>query len=443
MVNVVGKANPFPLKISPDRRYFVGANGRPFLMVGDTPWMIVNQLTLPQIDVYLTSIASFGLTALLIEAPGFLFTDHSAGATLTGVDIANNTDGVAPFTGMDPFNWVLNEAYWLRVDYIVNRCKALGIFVWINPAYLGYQGTTGSGSGIEGCMGEVTGASAGTLQTYGAAMANRYTQGNVGWSEGGDYAGNTTERDKLHNVFIGIRSVRTTDLVLPHPARGESGYALFGPGGQNYAEFNVGATYTASNGTDAFSLAATEYGRSGPIPFVQAEDGYYGEATDAQAQRAPWESMLSGAAGVMFGTKLWSFGDHIAGGNVGAASALGTWLGSTGYQQMGYLVSLFRQFAWWKVVPNTGTGLVTTPALGSGTTRICPALSSDGSFAMIFTPGVGLTVDMSNFVQSSVRGRWFDPSVGTFAAASGSPYANTGTQAFSPPGGGTLVLVLD
>lgn len=431
----------FPLSISADKRRFVTPYGVPFLMIGDTPWMMPNQLTNAQIDTYLNSLATLGLTAILIEAPGFLFTDHSAGATSNGVNMANNADGVAPFTVMNPFNWVLNEAYWVRVDYIVNRCKRLGIFVWINPAYLGFLGTTGSGSGIEGCMGEITAASAGTLQTYGTTIANRYTQGNVGWSEGGDYAGNTTERDKLHNVFTGIRSVRASDIVIPHPARGEVGYSLWGPGGRNYAHYNADTTYTASDGTDAYSLMATEYARTNPVyPVVQIEHGYFGEATDLQARRACWESMLSGAAAILFGTKLWSFGDAIAGGAVGAASALATWIGSAGYLQLSYMVALMKAYAWWKLVPKTDTSLVTT-SLGLGTTRVCPAKASDNSFAMIYAPATTIaTVDMTNFAQSSVRGRWFDPTANTFADSLGTPFANTGTQIFTAPGERVLVL---
>lgn len=70
-----------------------------------------------------------------------------------------------------------------------------------------------------------------------------------------------------------------------------------------------------------------------------------------------------------------------------------------------------------------------------------PARASDGSFAMIYTPGQNFTVAMSAMTSSSVRGRWYDPAAGSYSAASGSPYGNSGTQAFTAPG--TRVLVLD
>ena len=53
---------------------------------------------------------------------------------------------------------------------------------------------------------------------------------------------------------------------------------------------------------------------------------------------------------------------------------------------MRYVKQLFGAFEWWKLEPKTDTSLVTT-ALGSGKSRICPALASDRSFAMVWTTG--------------------------------------------------------
>lgn len=440
MVNVVGRANPFPLKVSPDKRYFVGANGRPFLIIGDAAWSLEVQLTRQQIEIYLNDRQAKGYTAVVFECMEHRFSSNTP--------IWQNAEGNIPFITMTASSATFESqvnAYWQLVDYVVNTCLARGLLCLIFPAYLGFNGGAGLATD-EGWNGAVQAASSGNLQSYGAFLGARYTQPNIFWGEGGDYAGTTGERDQAHNIATGIQSVQPNAKFVGHPSRGQSAYALWGPGGQNYnygGNF-IGSTYCATDGADAYSLAATEYARPGPIPFIQLEDGYEGTHTLTEFRRSKYGVMLSGGCGFFGGNNpLWSFGDPNGGDGLGSAHALSLDLDTAGAQQVGYLASLLRSYAWWRMVPKTDASLVTSPGLGTGTGRIVPALSSDASFAMIFTPGATVTVDMTNFAQSSVRGRWFDPALGTYAAAGGSPYANTGAQAFAPPGGGTLVLVLD
>src|SRR5574343_716434 len=186
--------SPFPL--SSAGRYIVGADGRPVFLLGDTPWSIAVQLTHAQIDQYLEARAAQGFTAILWNAIEHKFSSQTPAY--------RNAYGYDPFTTMTDFASP-NENYWRTVDYIVNRSRALGIVCVINPVYLGYNG------GDEGFNVEVTAESAADLQTYGAWLARRYTQGNVIWCMGGDYAGNTTERDKQWHVVTGMRTVRTSD----------------------------------------------------------------------------------------------------------------------------------------------------------------------------------------------------------------------------------------
>lgn len=403
----------FPLGVS--GRYIIDAQGAPFFIHGDTPWMIVNQLTDGQIETYLRTRSTQGVNAILIEAPGYYFTSQTPAT--------DNVDGDDPFTVMSPVNWTLNNVFWLRVDHLVNRAKACGIFVLINPAYLGFNG-----DGVEGWMPDVTAASAGTLQAYGAALATRYTQGNVGWCFGGDFAGDTTQRDKQANILTGIRSVRTGDIVTGHAYRTDAdAYTYWGAGGQNYAGFNLNNIYLAADGSDGYSEAETAYGRSGPLPFVMIEAGYEGSRTLAEFRRASWQSVLSGACGHFWGNNpIWGFGEPHFNGGAGAAASLAS-LTSTGATQMRYLRDLLVSYSWQSLVPRTGSTLVTT-SLGTGTGRVCPASYTSGStVALIYSPAVNVTLDMTHFAQGSVRVRLYDVTAGTFSAVG--TFSNTGTQA--------------
>ena len=58
-----------------------------------------------------------------------------------------------------------------------------------------------------------------------------------------------------------------------------------------------------------------------------------------------------------------------------------------------------------------------------------------------------LTIDMTKLSGPNVSARWFDPTTGSFATISGSPFTNTGSRSFTPPsanadGEGDFVLVL-
>jgi hypothetical protein len=58
-----------------------------------------------------------------------------------------------------------------------------------------------------------------------------------------------------------------------------------------------------------------------------------------------------------------------------------------------------------------------------------------------------ITVNLSKF-SAPVTARWYDPANGTFTSIAGSPFANSGSRQFSPPGAnadgdGDWLLVLE
>jgi hypothetical protein len=299
----------------------------------------------------------------------------------------------------------------------------------IQPAYLGWNG------GSEGWTTEVSAESDADLQTYGATLATRYSQGNVIWCMGGDYSPGSTLVDKQWQIITGIRTVRTTDIVTAH-----GGDANAYPTWSGKTGFNLNSVYTSSG--LIYSECATEYARSGPLPFFMLEAIYEQERSSpisaAGLRRQSYQALLSGACGQMFGNNpIWGFESP----NL-PFSYTGTWesnLDSTGSTQQQYVKLLFAAFEWWKLVPKTDTSLVSS-SLSSGDTRLCPALASDGSFALIWVPSSqSVTIVMTNFTPSSVRVRLYDASAGTYSTVG--TYANTGTQSIAT--GGERVIVLD
>jgi hypothetical protein len=418
--------SPWPIKVTD--KGIVDAYGRRIYLHGDTPWSIVVQFSTTQIDTYLNNRASKGINCILFNAIEHNYSDQTpAYRTVEGYD---------PFSPMTNFAGPVTN-YWNKVDYVVNACKDRGIIAMINPAYLGYLG------GSEGWMTEVSAESDADLQTYGAWLANRYTQGNIIWCFGGDFAGDTTQRAKQWQIVTGIRSVRTTDIITSHNARTDSdAYSHW----NGYAGFNLNAAYTS---TDIVSESITCLTRTN-LPYFHIEAQYKdsGTGTTAVVRVQAWQSLCMGAQGHMFGqTPLWAGGATNAGGT-GAANTIANDLNEPGVLSLQYLRNFIEEFRnWHTLIPKQDATVVST-SLGSGTARVCPTISADAKFGVIHTnTGSAFTLVLSAFSgASSVRLRWYDPSNGRFTYLN--TYQTTGTQSIAYPGANSAgnsdwVLVVD
>jgi Protein of unknown function (DUF4038)/Putative collagen-binding domain of a collagenase len=349
---------------------------------------------------------------------------------------------------MSPVNWIMNEAYWLRVDYIVSECARRGIACFVTPAYTGY------GGGSDGWLDAYVNTSDAALRSYGAALARRFTQGNVVWVLGGDdandngavgaYGGSSVpQRSKQWQIVLGIRSVRQGDLVTGHTARnghgGVNGEA-FKAWGSTYAGFNLNNTYGHDDTDDAVALAAGAYSRSPAIPFFFIEGGYENtDGSDDNGRVAAIQTVLGGGLAGWFAGHdvLWSMGSSSP-DTSGATSVLSKYLVGS-WSSHANFGRLLKAYAWWTLLPRTDSGLVTSTLL-SGRQSIVPAVASDGRFAMIFSPGSGFSVNLGALSIPSVRARWYDVVTGTFSAVTGGPFANIGVRTFAPPGERILVL---
>jgi hypothetical protein len=422
---VAAEPEIFPLSVHASGRYLVDAQGDPFLIHGDTPWSLAAQLTDAEITTYLEDTANKGFKAILFNAIEHYFTSQDPDY--------DNVDGNQPFTSMTDFASGLVSAYWSRVDHIVNTAKTHGIVCVINPAYLGFASTE------EGWDTEVSAESDADLQAYGAALANRYTQGNVIWCMGGDQDPNGTLEAKQWQIITGIRSVRTTDLVTAHGAPGTGAYAIW----NGQTGFNLNTAYPGDTAA-IYSECATEYGRAGPIPFLMLEGIYEQERASpisaAGLRRQSYQALLSGACGQFFGNSpIWHFESPNA-----PFSYTGTWesnLDSTGRQQQAHVRTLFDTLKWHLYAPVTDTSLVSS-SLSTGDTRICPALASDGTEAAIWVPSsqtITVNTEALTGVAGNVRIRRFNVTNGTFTTIDAS-VAKSSSDSVATGGEGVIVI---
>lgn len=414
VIVTTGGTSPFPLHVEAGKRYLITAQGQPFLIHGDTPWLLMTQLNKADVDLYLDDRQAKGVNTILVELIEHYFSDNAP----------NNWYGDGPFLA-GPFS-ALNDAYFDQAEYVVAEARERGMLVMLTPAYLGYDG------GDEGWYQAMGQAGNAALRTYGQNIATRFEQyDNILWVEGGDY--DPPDRTRMRAVIDGIHDIETTHLHTFHGARFTAALEWLGP---SETWLNVNTIYTDKD--TVMAEAQGEYQRS-TMPFFLIEDSYEdSSANGTETRQQAWQAVLSGAAGQLRGeTHIWQFD-----------SSWKSRLDSEGARTMTYLRNLLESYSWWTLVPDFSNNFLTA-GIGSGATRAPAAVASDGTFAFIYTRDVrDLTVDMGKLAPLSVRARWYDPTNGSFAAVAGSPFPNTGSRVFRPTGNNSLgktdwVLVLD
>lgn len=448
----LGGSSPFPLTPSSSGHYFVSPNGQPFFILHDAGWLAANQLSTTQMDTYLRDRKAHGFNAVIYQftsqdsstqSPSY---QNQAGlnpwstmnATGTPV-VATAIDFSTPVTG-----------YWDTAEHFIQQAQALDMLVIGFPAYVGFPST------VEGVYTAVMADSPAHLQSFGAFLANRFGKyPNIIWGMSGDNTLSQADLDQDWNIVLGMRSVRKDQLIYVKAQRNVSGAALIATNGgaSRYPGFNVNNAYISNGSSGNYTAAAdvaTCIAATPAMPCFVDEGDYEVIVTDSDVRFALWESALSGAAGVEFGNEcLYAFG---ANNNspcpaVGPAAALTTYMDTVGASAVGVFSNWFRQtYKWWTLVPETGTTLVTT-SLGSAGGLIVAALGDSGKFAMEYTPSSNFTLNCAALA-GTFKAFWVDPSNGAVTPASGSPFANTGTHAFTTPGtnadGGTdWVLIED
>jgi hypothetical protein len=183
---------------------------------------------------------------------------------------------------------------------------------------------------------------------------------------------------------------------------------------------------------------------------IEADYEFEQESTPAVLRRQEYWSLLSGAAGQLYGNGYtWPFKPD--------------WkekLNTPGAVQIAYLQALFLPRPWHQLVPDQrhtvviagyGTFDATTTdgnVFVMTSDYVAAARTRDGTLVIAYLPSLRtVRVDMTQLCGPATA-RWYDPSRGTYQEIKGSPLPNSGKRAFTPPGNngdgdGDWVLVLE
>jgi chitodextrinase len=416
----------YPLRVSVNRRYLVDANGKPFMLLGDSPQALMVNLSEAEADGFFADRQAAGFNGAWINL---------LCATYTGGRPDGSTyDGIVPFTTPDDLS-TPNESYFTRVDHMLRLAAKHGLVVVLDPAETGSFLSVLLSNGVT------------KSRDYGRFLGARYRSfDNIIWMSGNDFQSwqNPADDAVVQAVALGIKE---TDDRHIHTV--ELDYLVSGslddPSWAPIIELNASYTYYPT-----YAQVLTDYDRQDAPPTFMVEANYefehnaFDEGTPAILRRQEYWTMLSGAAGQLYGNGYtWPFRQDWQ-----------SHLDTPGSAQIAFVKSLFAPRPWYNLIPDQDHTVVTagygtysdSGSLGASD-YLTAARTPDGAWIMAYMPTRRtITVDMSK-LGSMADASWYDPTNGAWSTISGSPFPNSGSRAFSPTGNnsdgdGDWVLVL-
>ena len=430
------------LKKSANGRYLVNQNNVPFLITGDAPQSLTVNISTNEANLYLADRQFHGFNALWVN---LLCNDGTAGR----VD-GSTYDGILPFDGYlaghsnDPNFYDLStpdSSYFARCDWMINQAAKYGFVVFLNPIEtIGWLRNEGNGvllnSGTNAC------------RAYGQYLGNRYKGfTNIVWMSGNDFQ---TWPDLNADAVVTAVALGIRDADTNHIHAVELNFLSSGSlDDTNWAPIiSLNASYTYF---PTYAQVLNDYNRTNFLPVFLVEANYEFENLQGPVTTAPilrrqeYWTILSGATGQLYGNfYTWTF-----------SGGWQSFLNSPGALQMPNVKALFEPRAWYKLVPDqthsvltAGYGTFSSTGFVADNDYATAARTPDGSLVIVYMPTLRtISVDMTQLAGPATA-RWYDPSSGAYLSIAGSPFSNTGTRDFIPPGNnadgdGDWVLVLE
>src|SRR5262245_8031264 len=118
----------YPLKVSANGRYLVDQNNTPFLITGDSPQALMVNLSEAEADSFFADRQAAGFNLVWIN---LLCASYTGGRP-----DGSTYDGIVPFTTPGDLS-TPNEAYFSRIDDMLNLAAQHGLVVLLDPAETG------------------------------------------------------------------------------------------------------------------------------------------------------------------------------------------------------------------------------------------------------------------------------------------------------------------
>jgi hypothetical protein len=440
------------LKVSGNKRYLINSDGTAFLWVGDTAWELFHKLDRQEATEYLKNRKTKGFTIIqsvvLAENDGLR---------------TPNSYGEVPFIDLDPTK--PNQAYFEHVDYIVNKAKALGLFIAMLPTWGDKVFSENPGAGPIIFNKE-------NAKVYGEFLGKRYKDKPIVWVLGGDRNIANVEVLKIwRNMASGLKQGDGGNHLITYHPRGafSSSTQLHN---EDWLDFNMYQSGHDKRFNQVYLYAEKDRRRTPKKPTVDGEPGYedipirfwdYMDFSKPSMQRVPegvldkngliikpehfkhgfyndydvrvhaYWNFLAGAAGYTYGNNaIWQM--FRADRNL-AIPCLFDWrtsMNRPGAADMQHLNKLFTKYPFEKLVPIQEIVRGRNP---ENEDHIRAAVAEDNSFILVYL-AKGQTVELFNLSRFNHlnKARWYDPREGKFSTTRKAK--NRKFLKFTPPSSG-------
>ncbi len=440
------KARVLPrLKVSPNQRFLVQADGKPFFYLADTGWELLHRLDRKQAVEYLDTRAKQKFTVIqavaLAELEGI--TDPNPYGDLPLIEKDPARPAVTP--GSNPANSEQYD-YWDHVDYIVDQANQRGIYIALLPTW---------GRWVVKGRTDETIFTPENAQIYGEFLGKRFGRKGIIWILGGDRTGAGVEeiwRSMAKGIAIGVSGKEDYGAVLMsfHPRGGDTSSTWFH--NDEWLDFNMHQTgHGLADTVMPWAKITKDYERTPVKPVMDGEPLYEdhplafrakdnGYSFDAHIrQRAYWD-LFAGAFGHTYGDhSVWQM---YAPNRKPINGPLLYWneaIHRPGANQMRYVRELMESRPFLSRVPDQS---IVADAL-QGADYIS-ATRGDGYLFVYSAQGRKFTVNLGKISGSRLKAYWYNPRTGTSNEVES--VDNTGTHEFVPPSegfGSDWVLILD
>jgi hypothetical protein len=433
------------LKISPNQRFLVTAEGKPFFYLGDTAWELFHRLNREDATLYLEDRAKKGFT--IVQAVAL--------AELDGLNDPN-AYGHRPLVNNNPLQPDIKEGpnndYWDHVDFIVAKANSLGLYVGFLPTWGDKWNARQSRLPVV--------FTPENAASYGEWLGKRYRNAGLVWILGGDRPVETdTHRQVLRAMAEGLRKGDGgTHLVTFHPPGGAGSAEPFHS--EEWLSFNMRQNGHQAEFTGRYDKTAFDYGRTPIKPVMDAEPVYedhplsfrpdeLGHSVAADVRKPLYWDLFSGAFGHTYGHhsvwQMWSEGKNPIN------RPLLTWkeaLQQPGAAQMQHGRHLLESRPFLTRVPDDSLVVATSvPSAmpGAGRYHFSATRDEGGSYAMVYVPvGRKFKVKTGKLSGTKIVAWWFNPRNGN--ATRLGAFDKTPEREFEPVDVGEMtdwVLVLD
>jgi len=353
-----------------------------------------------------------------------------------GRDYPHNTnaatvDGIRPFSGFvqggaDWTHYDLskpNEAYFTRLDQIVEMAAKHDILVFLDPIE------------TAGWLQTLRNNGQSAAYAYGQFLGKRYKKySNIAWINGNDFGGWQISSDDalVRAVAKGIRSadpvhIQTVEFNPP------TGSSLDDPSWASLIDINGSYIYGPT-----YLQMLHSYNQKPTMPTFLMEAHYELEnvgndyGTPSVLRRQEYWTMLTGGTGQFYGNNYtWTFRSGWEGN-----------IDTPGVTQFIIWKNFFASLPWQELIPDQGHSVL-TDGLGnfgdletqvSKSDYATAAKTPDGSTAVVYMPTArAITINLAS-LRSPAKARWFDPTDGSYHDVAGEPLINRGHHQFTPPG---------